>query len=337
MSPIGHHAVQPAHPRLRPFERARRPVVGYAHDYPAGWFTGLHAHPRAQLLYATSGVMRIEAEHASFVIPPGTGLFVPADVVHAVRMNGRVLMRALFLQERAAPLSSINAITVSPLLRELILAACDEPVAWSLAGRGRHLAALAVDEIARARSLPLSLPVPSDKRLRRVTDALLACPGDKRALAEHAAHAGASVRTLARLFLHETGMGFLQWRQRLRLTEALAALSAGRTLPDAAGVAGYSSLPAFGAAFRGAFGVSPGAMRATEPGGGRHVLSRSTKEDDVADTDKTKVTGTTSAPNPKTGSSDAARGLGGHSKDASHKPGESAQYLEDGEPAIKPS
>jgi hypothetical protein len=46
-----------------------------------------------------------------------------------------------------------------------------------------------------------------------------------------------------------------------------------------------------------------------------------------------KPTGTASAPNPKTGSSDAARGLGGHSKDASHEPGAPAEYLEEGKPA----
>ena len=52
-------------------------------------------------------------------------------------------------------------------------------------------------------------------------------------------------------------------------------------------------------------------------------------------TPDTKATGTTSAPNPKTGSSDAARGLGGHSKDAEHKPGAPAEYVEDGKPAEK--
>ena len=44
-----------------------------------------------------------------------------------------------------------------------------------------------------------------------------------------------------------------------------------------------------------------------------------------------EVTGTTGAPNPKTGSSDAARGLGGHSKDANHAPGQPAGYVEKGE------
>ncbi len=48
-----------------------------------------------------------------------------------------------------------------------------------------------------------------------------------------------------------------------------------------------------------------------------------------------KVTGTTGAPNPKTGSSDAARGLGGHSKDASHIPGAPAEYVEENKPAKK--
>jgi AraC-like DNA-binding protein len=37
--------------------------------------------------------------------------------------------------------------------------------------------------------------------------------------------AGASGRSLARLFRHETGMSFQAWRRQLRLTEGLAALS----------------------------------------------------------------------------------------------------------------
>ena len=48
-----------------------------------------------------------------------------------------------------------------------------------------------------------------------------------------------------------------------------------------------------------------------------------------------KTTGTTAAPNPKTGSSDAARGLGGHSKDASHAPGAPAELLKKGEATSK--
>ncbi|HEY5301061.1 MAG TPA: AraC family transcriptional regulator, partial [Acetobacteraceae bacterium] len=112
-------------------------------------------------------------------------------------------------------------IAISPLLRELILGACAEPLDWDPDGRGGHLAALALDEIAHARALPLALPVPRDPRLLRLTDRLRAQPDDRRDLDAWAADAGASVRTLTRLFRRETGMSFQQWRRQLRLTEAV--------------------------------------------------------------------------------------------------------------------
>ena len=88
-------------------------------DYPAGLDTGQHAHPRAQLIYAVSGVMRIDTPGAAYVVPPSTALFVPAKAPHSVRMDGPVAMRALFLREDAATRAGTETavITVSPLLR----------------------------------------------------------------------------------------------------------------------------------------------------------------------------------------------------------------------------
>ena len=63
---------------LRPFEDAPRPLVGYPFDYAVGHDTGWHQHPRAQLLYAISGVMRVVTPSALFIVPPGTGLWLPA-------------------------------------------------------------------------------------------------------------------------------------------------------------------------------------------------------------------------------------------------------------------
>jgi AraC-like DNA-binding protein len=238
-------------------------MVGYASDYPAGHNTGRHAHPRAQLLHATDGVMRVATDHALFIVPPGAGLWVPAHEPHAVTMPAGLRMRALFLRAdaaRAGPVA-VTVIAVSPLLRELILAACDEPVMWDARGPVRHVAALALHEIRRAATRPLSLPAARDPRLVRVTVALLADPADARGLEEHAAMAGASARTLARLFRRETGMSFQQWRRQLRLTEALAQLSQGAAPARAAASVGYASGPAFGAAFRAAFGTTPGRSR----------------------------------------------------------------------------
>jgi AraC-like DNA-binding protein len=249
--------------RLQPFETAPRPLVGYAHDYPTGWRTGQHAHPPAQVRYSVRGVMRIDTPNMAYVVPPSTALVLPANAPHAVRMDGPVAMRALFLRADAAALAAVQTavIAVSPLLREVILAACAEPLDWDLAGRGRHLTALALDEIARATPLPLGLPMPRDARLQRVAAVLRDAPDDPRGLEDFAAMAGASSRTLARLFRAETGISFRQWRQQVRMTAALTALDAGASLARAAAVAGYASQPAFGAAFRAVFGMTPGQAR----------------------------------------------------------------------------
>ncbi|HEX2940622.1 MAG TPA: helix-turn-helix transcriptional regulator [Rhodopila sp.] len=265
MTPSGQVLSHTSHPRLRPFEQAPRPVTGYAHDYLSGYDTGLHRHPRAELLFATTGVMRITTDAAWFIVPPGTGLWVPADTLHAVRMDGDVAMRALFLRPDAAGSgpAAVTVIAVSPLLRELILTVCAEPVVWDARGPMRLVAALSLHEISRAAIRPLGLVACQDARLRRVVDALRADPASPQDLDTLAQAAGASVRTLARLFRAETGMSFQQWRRQLRMTEALARIAQGMPIARAAASVGYASVPAFGVAFRATFGITPLAATAS--------------------------------------------------------------------------
>jgi AraC-like DNA-binding protein/quercetin dioxygenase-like cupin family protein len=254
------HSGQRDRPWLRPFEQAPHNLVGYAADYPAGHYTGRHTHPRAQLLYAIAGVMRVETDHALFIVPPTTALWLPAQEPHAVQMPDTLQMRALFLREsvaRSGP-GAVAVIAVSGLLRELILAACDAGVAWSGRLPERPVAALVLHEIRRAATRPMSLPACRDPRLARLAAVLLANPADPRDLPDLAEIAGASPRTLARLFRRDTGMSFQQWRRQLRLTEAFARIAQGETPARAAAAVGYASGPAFGAAFRAAFGTTPG-------------------------------------------------------------------------------
>ncbi len=119
----------------------------------------------------------------------------------------------------------------------------------------------ALDEVARPTALPLGLSTPRDPQLLRAFAVLRANPADLRRLEELADLAGASSRTLARLFRAETGLSFSQWRQQARMAEALGALSTGVTPARAAAVAGFAGQAAFGAAFRGSFGMTPGQAR----------------------------------------------------------------------------
>jgi AraC-like DNA-binding protein len=246
-----------------PHDRVDRPLTAFMRDYADGEAVPRHVHERAQLLYATRGVMRIATDAAGFVVVPGHALWMPAGAPHRVGIEGEVAMRALFLRADAAASGppATQVLAVSPLLRELILAACAEPLEWDEAGRGGHLAALILDEIARAPFLPFGVPEPRDSRLLRVAAGLRADPASPRGLDDWAAEAGASPRTLERLFVAETGMGFARWRQRLRLAEAAARLARGESPARAGAAVGYASAPAFGAAFRAAFGMTPGGAR----------------------------------------------------------------------------
>ena len=146
---------------------------------------------------------------------------------------------------------------VQDLIREL-LGANPEPMALSdLDGDTAELSDV-LDELRTLPSAPLHLPQPRDPRLRRVTEALRAEPADPRPLPAWARRAGASPRTLARLFLAETGLGFRAWRQRARLLRALVALADNTPVTTVAFDAGYDSPSAFIAAFKRAFGTTPG-------------------------------------------------------------------------------
>ncbi|MBW8899241.1 MAG: helix-turn-helix transcriptional regulator, partial [Massilia sp.] len=75
-----------------------------------------------------------------------------------------------------------------------------------------------------------------------------------------ARQAGASERTLARLFERELGMSFGQWRQQVRLAHAAPLIARGMPLARVAEELGYASQSAFSQMFRKTFGCSPSAF-----------------------------------------------------------------------------
>jgi AraC-like DNA-binding protein len=66
-----------------------------------------------------------------------------------------------------------------------------------------------------------------------------------------------SRRTFTRAFREQIGMSLAEWRQHVRLLEALARLACGQAVTSIAFDVGYESPSAFTAAFQRAFGVPP--------------------------------------------------------------------------------
>jgi AraC-like DNA-binding protein len=117
----------------------------------------------------------------------------------------------------------------------------DEPVLYDAAGRGAHLAALALDEIDRAADAEFALPLPKSEKLRRVCRALLANPASAGGLDDWAETAATSRRNLTRLFRKETGMSFAAWRRQLRRLQGLKLREEGAPLKAIAARVGYAS------------------------------------------------------------------------------------------------
>ncbi len=238
------------------------PVMALAVDYPHGHVIPPHRHARAQLLFAVEGVMTVEADGGRWVVPPVRAVWLPAGVLHQVRMSGDVRMRTVFVNAAASPnLPAHNCVLdISPLLRELIIAAVALAPEYAPDSRDWHLAQLLLQELRSVPVLPLYLPLPADARLRRVCDGLMAAPGAQVTVEQWAAQLGMATRTFHRLFLRQTGMRFGDWRQQARLLLALEQLARGAKVIDVALEHGYGSHSAFSAMFKQHVGCAPSAF-----------------------------------------------------------------------------
>jgi AraC-like DNA-binding protein len=245
------------------YQSVPRPLAAMAKGFADGFEIEPHQHPRDQLVYAVTGVMRVRTATEAWIVPPDRAVYLPARTVHAISIRGRVEMRTLYIARDARDdlPAAPTVLEVSSLLRELVLAMIEEPVVYDEQGRAGAVAFLVLAEIARARRLSLVIPMPSDPRLLRVCSALLADPSSRLTLEGWVDTAGASVRTLARLFEAETGLSFAGWRQRVRFHNALEAIVAGEPISRVAARNGYRSSSAFSAAFRKAMGQAPSTLR----------------------------------------------------------------------------
>jgi len=241
------------------YQAVPRVMTALAGDHPTGSYVEPHSHPRGQLLYATSGLMRAATEKGIWLLPPQRGLWIPPNVVHDQRMLSPTRMRTIYVEAgTAARLGDrCRTIEVSPLLRELILSLVMEPIEYALNARNGHIVALILHELETARAMALEIPWPKDRRLLMICEAVLNAPHAQMTIEHWSQSVGASSRTLIRLFIKETGQTFRQWVQQVRLAEALTRLENGAPVAAVANDLGYASPSAFAAMFRKTLGQSP--------------------------------------------------------------------------------
>ncbi|MBX9459334.1 MAG: helix-turn-helix transcriptional regulator [Rhizobium sp.] len=244
------------------------PVVAHEAHFAVGMRGKMHSHARAQLICATTTPMEVVAGERQWTVQPGRAAWLPGGVGHSISGPGvPCVFRSLYIRPDVATRlgGQAGVLGLSPLLTELFLRMI-EIYEGGDAGMYPHLTALVLDEISRAEprtevGAP-PVPMPRDRRLKLICEALVNRPADRRTLEEWGKAAGASARTLERLFRAETEMSFNTWRQACRMAAAIPKLQQGQPVQRVAWEVGYDSSSSFSAIFRRVVGMNPAGMNA---------------------------------------------------------------------------
>lgn len=257
----GRRSVPPSDPR-RYAPSAERPVRVKARRLEHRMDIQAHHHDWGQVVFSVAGVVRVNTEVATFLVPPSRAVWIPPRLEHAVTAVEQCELRTLYLHQPPADdaaWAGSRVVEVSPLLRELVLQMAQDEQAGADTPPEREawMARLVLDEIARARSLRLGVDLPRDKRLRRLCEAMLEDPLRHDGLDGWAAQAGASARTVSRLFRQELGSSYAQWRQQALLAQALRLAAHKKPVALIAAELGYASASAFSAMVTRTVGMPP--------------------------------------------------------------------------------
>lgn len=214
-----------------------------------------HSHPTHELLWNSRGTSTVTIGERTWTIATSSGLWIPAGVVHSARAAaGTTYHAAQFAPSVGSRLEDeVTAVEATPLLRMLL-----ERLTYDdLSPGSRELTERMVLDVLRPARYELVLSLPQSASVQPIVAVLSRDPGDRRSLAAWSEELGVSERTITRAFTRDTGVGFAQWQQRLRMQRAVVLIAGGSPIAEAAHTVGYVSASAFTAAFRRVLGVNP--------------------------------------------------------------------------------
>jgi AraC-like DNA-binding protein len=230
-----------------------------AYEYPRGFRVPEHSHGSDQLICAIGGVMEVSSGQSVWLIPPHFAVWIPARTMHSIQMPGVVSMRTLYMRRGLAAGLPPTCVVfhVTPLLRELII---ETVRIRKLRIRDRlpcGFRDLLVSQFESASPMPTSVTFPKDPRARAIAGTVSGNPAGRQSLAAMCDSAGASVRTIQRIFRREVGSDFEFWRRQVRLMKAVELLVSGRSVKEVSFALGYRQPTAFVEMFRGVLGATP--------------------------------------------------------------------------------
>jgi AraC-like DNA-binding protein len=219
----------------------------------------VHQHRKGQLVLSLQGAVTCHVEGALWIVPPQCGVWIPGDMPHSNRATPNARLCFLFAEPGIVALpNNCCTLSISPMVREIILHLAGVPLDYERGGHIDRLARFLLDELTLLPVERLYLPVTDHPKIRKMADTLNACPGDRSTVAQWAKRLAVSERSLARLVVKETGLTFGRWRQQLHLLVAVRELAGGASVQRVSDDLGYESVTAFITMFKKALGHPPG-------------------------------------------------------------------------------
>lgn len=225
--------------------------------------TDFHAHHALQVTLALDGAFQLHIQDRSIA---GPAVVVGADARHAFEPIG---INALLFIEPESPAG--RAVT-STLLRDAPVALLPAELLGDFPAQIAGAFRDAARDDDRLREIGQGLtqklggvadPPRVDARVEATIDWALAHLDRGLSVSEAAAQVGLSADRMSHLFVEQTGLPFRTYLLWLRMTNAVEAYAAGRSLTEAAHAAGFADSPHFSRTFRRMFGVAAAELRLT--------------------------------------------------------------------------
>jgi len=229
-------------------------------DMAKGAHDEQHQHAWHQILYPLKGMLKTQSDGIQFYIPHHRALFIPANTEHESWVLNDTKLLGLYIKpnnKRETPTTS-RVIEASNFFRELILHLKAGFVANKKESVEQcRLIDVLYDQVWLDQAIELQIPMPQDRRLIPIVNALLENPSNELTLKNWSIYVGASERTLSRLFKNEVHLSYPLWRQKLRLIVSLHLLEGDMPVQSAAHQVGYNSCSAYIEAFKQTFKLTP--------------------------------------------------------------------------------
>lgn len=227
-------------------DNATAPIVGLQYDEIMPEETA-HQHKRGQLIYCAQGNFQLTIADRYFLVPPVHAVWIPANTLHAAHSRNQVQFRSLYFSKAySAKLpKTVSVLTITPLLKQLILKICAFPINYPTQSAEARLARVVLDELCAMSSTNFSLPLPDNEQIKKIHSYLIEQENIALTVANVAEHFAMSDKTLTRLFQKELGMTFSAWHTQLKLITAISLLSEAYSTTYIAQHLGYSNDSAF--------------------------------------------------------------------------------------------